>query len=579
MANNIITLRNAGSNIDSMINILAILYSVFKSDSFDLKDLTKVATEEKLMSSNGRIGEEARERSYNKNVSLDSIPMQFKAYAEIFRLLGWLRSENDKKRTTYRITYIGKHIVQKPTPYSLVEQSFLGIELPNNAVIRDCVNEVKLLWCYLRAIKYLNNKATKHELLFVCHFIKDDKCISEFNDRISKVLVSRQKKSHSKNLKDELVKLCESAKPKPITLNTLENSTRITLSALKFDRFNWVESYKNTYSLTTYGLSLVESYKKYFKPRLSNIVDYDVETLEALSIIGLTNIFIRSNFDTDELKENYDYGENLKLLKSKSIIDNYTDANIWFSPYQILSPSKIVEIFGSRTESNHQNKGSSKPTFKDQDSIAYPISSPVNISYLEPIITNSPVHITYDENSFVAKIKYFLDIEQDTDKTIEKIHDHYQQSNKDDYYPLVAEAFGALGFDCKVERHGQNSLRWDAIIIDGERSIPIEIKSPTEEEFISVKAIRQALENRIIRCARYSSKDQIGISSYVVGFNYPSARAEVNELIDYINKAFNIKIALFSLDTLTSLVIRSLQEQKVPDRESFFSLHGNVELI
>ena len=42
----------------------------------------------------------------------------------------------------------------------------------------------------------------------------------------------------------------------------------------------------------------------------------------------------------------------------------------------------------------------------------------------------------------------------------------------------------------------------DAYVKVNSVDIPIEIKSPTEEEFLSTKAVRQALENKIILLSR-----------------------------------------------------------------------------
>lgn len=577
MATNIITLRNAGSDINNMVDILSVIHSVFGSDPFNLKSLTDVATDENLMSSNGRIGKEARIRSFNKNVSLDSIPMQFKAYAEIYRLLGWMRSETDKKRTTYRITYIGKHIVQTPTPYKLIEQSFLGIDLPNNVVVRDCFYEIRLLWCYLRAINHLDNKATKHELLYVCHFITDDESDSEFNSRISHIISSRQNNNHYKQLKIDLTELCKDAKPKSILLDTLDNSTRITLSALSYTHFNWTVKHKNTYSLTSYGKSLVDSYAGYFRPRLSDVINYDSDSLKALSIVGLIQVLSRSGYTTSGLEQVFNYDEQYQALLNEDKI-KYHDQKVWFLPHQTLSPNEIIEVFGSTIESNHNNNLIAPKNSKSSNLISPASVTKTKTSYLKLTKDMASNYNDVQNNSFIDKINYFFKKENDIERTISSVHEFYRKSNQNVYYKIIGEAFEALGFECKIERHGQNSLRWDAIILDGERSIPIEIKSPGEEEFISVKAIRQALENRVIRCARYSSIDNISISSYVVGYNYPSERAEVNELIDYIEKSFGVRIALFSLNTLTRLILKRSQNHETPEKESFFSLIGNVEI-
>lgn len=578
MPKNIITLRNAGSDIQSMISILSVLHEIFGDNAFNLKDLTEVAASKGLMASNGMIGEEARIRSYNKNMSLDSIPMQFKAYAEIFRLLGWLRSNKDEQRTLYRITYLGKHIAVQSTINKLVELSFLNITLPNGAVIRDCLNEINLMFCYLKAIKKLGNKATKHELIYICHFLKNEKSETEFNARVEYILTSRKDKNHKKNIENKLELLCHEAIPKPIKLNTLMNSTRITISALKNSNFNWTVLNKQTYSLTSNGISLVKDYENYIRPSYKEVSKLNNDTLKALSVVGLIQMFKRSGYETRELEQILKYQLQIATLKQNKFIKDAKQVElIWFSPYQILSPNQLITFFGSTIESVNDytfNKNSI-----DVEKYATDNSRDVHNSYLKFNSVTEHAHNEPIDNGFISKVKeVYLSSGNNTKDTVDEINRYYKFANQEVFYPLVAEAFNQLGFDCIVPRQGQNSLRWDGIIIDGDRSIPIEIKSPGEEEFISVKAIKQALENRIIRCSRYSSVDNLHISTYVVGYNLPNKRAEVHDLIKCIWNEFGIRIALFSLDTLTELVIRSLENLEVPEKESFFSLIGNVYL-
>ena len=90
----------------------------------------------------------------------------------------------------------------------------------------------------------------------------------------------------------------------------------------------------------------------------------------------------------------------------------------------------------------------------------------------------------------------------DMETSIEYIMSQYADVNKDVFYPVVEKLFKVIGYDCELSRHGVNYKRSDAIIRSPKHSIPIEIKSPGEEKFLSVKAIRQALENKVILLAR-----------------------------------------------------------------------------
>ena len=79
--------------------------------------------------------------------------------------------------------------------------------------------------------------------------------------------------------------------------------------------------------------------------------------------------------------------------------------------------------------------------------------------------------------------------------------------------------FRVMGLDCQASRPGDNGARWDAIIVDSEESIPIEIKSPTEEQHLSLKAIRQALENKVILLSRETHPTLPETTSLAVGYS------------------------------------------------------------
>lgn len=85
--------------------------------------------------------------------------------------------------------------------------------------------------------------------------------------------------------------------------------------------------------------------------------------------------------------------------------------------------------------------------------------------------------------------------------------------------------------------------------------IPIEIKSPTEKLFISIKAVRQALENKVILLSRKSHTTDWKTATLAVGYNPPNDRAEVSRLIEDIKKTFGVKVGIIDFNSLLRISI------------------------
>ncbi len=81
-------------------------------------------------------------------------------------------------------------------------------------------------------------------------------------------------------------------------------------------------------------------------------------------------------------------------------------------------------------------------------------------------------------------------------KAIDRTVNCLRSSDKSSYYPLVGTLLTSIGLSTVVSRAGDTNNRMDAVVVDKLDSIPIEIKSPTETEYINVKAVRQAVENQ-----------------------------------------------------------------------------------
>jgi hypothetical protein len=129
-----------------------------------------------------------------------------------------------------------------------------------------------------------------------------------------------------------------------------------------------------------------------------------------------------------------------------------------------------------------------------------------------------------------------------------------------------------------VSRAGTNYERWDAIIRNPTDSIPIEIKSPGEEQTISVKAVRQALENKIILLARRPFPTRPQTTSLVVGYNLPNDRAEVERLASDIYTAYQISVAVLDIRTLLRLVVASTIQGKKFNPGTLTTARGIIDV-
>lgn len=124
-----------------------------------------------------------------------------------------------------------------------------------------------------------------------------------------------------------------------------------------------------------------------------------------------------------------------------------------------------------------------------------------------------------------------------------------------EFYDIIGLILKHIGFEnARVSRGGDTNNRIDAIIIDNENSIPIEIKSPGESKEINIKSIRQACENKVIILSRKFYKTTNDTTSLAIAFRYPPERSDVYELIEDIKKAYQFNIGIIDIDDLLSLV-------------------------
>lgn len=191
-----------------------------------------------------------------------------------------------------------------------------------------------------------------------------------------------------------------------------------------------------------------------------------------------------------------------------------------------------------------------------------------------------PKKVTKEKNNdFGVLTSLVNDIEfipANKERFLLKAFENIRLMKQSEFYALVCELLNSLGFDAKESRHGDTNNRMDAIIYDNKHSIGIEIKSPTETEYVNIKAIRQALENKIILLSRKWLPTDKPITSLAIGYKIPNKRSEVFELIDDIKNTYDINIGIIGIKTLFELAWTTIIEGKTVDKNKIVQLTGTL---
>lgn len=148
--------------------------------------------------------------------------------------------------------------------------------------------------------------------------------------------------------------------------------------------------------------------------------------------------------------------------------------------------------------------------------------------------------------------------------------------DKTQYYPLIGSLLTAAGFPTVTSRVGDTSNRFDALIIDLEESIPLEIKAPREVGYVNVKSVQQALENKVILDAREFFPSLSATSTLVVGYEYPAQRSDVLALINDIQATFGIQVGILDLGAVYKLVLDTYIDDKQPVKTVLTRLKGTL---
>ena len=560
---------NPGSDIDSLIRIYNEIYEALKQNSsFNLDDITHTLIQRNLATSSGFIGQEALARSTRADRSRDPLYNQSKSYTELFKILGWLHP-SPESALNFHFTYLGAHIVEaRRDPAALVKESLLGIVYPNPVlnVVGDYI--LRPFATILRTMEQLDGLIHRDEMILGPLSIANDR-----DNRMFATMISELKSIRGSPRALEK-KLNAYSTTRQITTNTMGNYTRFPIAALKWAGWAVGKRISGIHPtqfliLTEEGKRTLEILKASRDIRQRDIENLDDETRAAISRIGFYEMLGRAGFDLEPV--------NKLITKDRHHAASFLTHEgslLLFSPFQDLSPNYVTSLFPNAAPIQNVGQVSSGTTSETAAPIVLPKMT-YKITLSTRNIREEPVRDMGIVDQFKGSYKKTGDITN----AVNLVFDSLQGANKERFYPFIATLFRVLGYNCEHTRAGVNYQRWDAIIADAEESVPIEIKSPGEEEFISVKAVRQALENKIILLSRKPYPTKENTTSLVVGYRVPNDRAEVLALISDIRKAFNITIGVIDTRSLLRLAAAIILENKQHSTRELLHLQGIIDVF
>lgn len=564
-----IRFRNPGTQYATHIHIIKQLYSRVGAQAFfTLEDMAIAITQAKLMTAYGYSGDEAIKISKTEQESMNSTLMNVKMYAELFRMLGWIAPYRENTSYPLVFTYIGLHIALSENDcHGLYEQSVLGINNPTQFNDNMRYNEqTRFFKCALRTLIDLDGIMYKHELCLGPMNI-DDEDENAYQNMLQRIRTIR---GDQKRLKDAFAALAASLN---IDTTSVDNSTRTPVGLMK--NCGWIESSNNKtlygrsmtcIQITPHGRAMYESLRNMYDLRLEEYENYAPMVQDALIRLGTYSMLERGGYDVSEV---------LGIMQSdrRTCAEILHGKELLFSPCATLRRNRVEAALGIRFgvgSTEHYSIETFQSTANERTALAEVQIWDLNI----PEGAATELLTEPEDIDFLNRVNDLKCGGCSSGEIVSTLFEYYADATQTTFYPLISTLFKVIGFNCSFSRPGDNGARWDAIIDDPARSIPIEIKSPTEEQHLSIKAIRQALENKIVLLSRRTHITTPEVSTLAVGYYMPNERAEVSRLISDIKATYGYKIGVIDLHSLLSLAISVLVDKRGFDKEKMYGLEG-----
>lgn len=561
---------NPGSTTENIVRIYAAAFERLNGRMVSIDDIVAATVDANLATSSGYVGAEAVARSTRADRTRDPLYNQIKMYTELFRTLGWLHP-TPQSAANFTFTLLGEQAVAAGRDFRpLLEESVLGIVYPKPTLSVRGDFDLRPFAFILRVMAACGGNIARDEMIIGPLSAASDRG----QDNLDLVAAIIEAARESANETTEA--LVAVASSRNIQINTLRNYTRWPIALLKdlgwatqeASRFRNGGKYE-TYQLTDRGQTLASRVASSIDLRADDAQQLPVEERSALAVVAHFRMLERSGFDITPIGGRIAEAEAIAAPAFQRL---GTDGhNLLFSPFQSLSLDDIATTFPAQARTPPAEEGAHR--------IALATTAPDGRDdrshlFVNTIMVAAALNESSGPETLRAELIELLQTHNEIEGAAAAFANNHAKDVQTTFYPLVTHLFQILGFTSDYTRAGVNYQRWDAYVLVNGHALPVEIKSPTEENVLSTKAVRQALENKIILLSRGGLKTCRELSSLVVGNRLPNERGEMSNLIDDVFNAFGLRLGVIDLPTLAHLALRAVRDNVTVDADQLSKLRG-----
>ena len=561
---------NPSSATGNFIEVFKAAFERFDGQMFNLDQSVAATVSANLATSSGHAGAEAISRSTRRDRSRDPLYNQLKMYSELLRALGWLHP-TEQRALNFTFTLLGRQLVAAEQYYhSLLGETVLGISYPNRILAKKGNHDLRPLAFVLRTMLACDSALSRDEMIVGPLSAESDRS----DDAVSNMATFvKSLRDDPKDIQAALQKVVEELGIKVVTVR---NYTRWPIAVMR--DLGWTEKVRlrfrkgdrsfEVHRLTETGKKVAERVSTWADLRLDHVEELPFAEKAAVSIHAHYRMLERAGFNLETVTQKL--GEHEQAFDRALVRLGVPQGRpLLFSPFQSLSIADIARIFPSSPTAASTAEGEAATTG--------PVVGRGSRDHLF-VVPRFVLQEHGGRNGESSQLEEELRVLRQEHPSAEEAATAFAQSRELDsqteFYPLVSGLFRLLGFESGNSRAGVNYQRWDGWVELEGTAAPIEIKSPTEEIVLSTKAVRQALENKVVLLARGGLDTRMDTTTLIVGYQIPNERGEMSSLIDDVFRAFNISIGVIDLRTLALLAIRAVTEDLTVQSEQIRNLRG-----
>lgn len=561
---------NPGSTVENFVRVYMSAFQTLNGRVVDLDDIVAAVVAANLATSSGYTGEDAVRRSTRNDRSRDPLYNQIKMYSELFRTLGWLHPTHNSS-LTFTFTLLGEQLVAAGRDYwPLLEECILGIAYPTRILNVKGDFNLRPFAFILRVMAAAGGYLSRDEMIIGPLSASDDRAPDAVARVTSLIATARSSRATMGNALDRL------ASARGTQVNTLTNYTRWPIAVLRDS--GWVQEVDVTYKdrrkyrawgLTERGQAVAARTAAALDLRVADVEALPADERKAVARLAHYQMLDRAGFDVAPMADSLEAARVLALPALSPL--GMTSNSLLFSPFQALSLADITATFPLRASMERSERDLSVlGAVAGRDSRSH--------LFVAPRLVAAQVTAEPDTEKVRAELMDLLRRHKTPARAAAAFAEAHARDTQTEFYPLVPSLFRVLGFASEHSRAGVNYQRWDACVWVGEDALPVEIKSPTEEAFLSTKAVRQALENKVILLSRGGLKTRRELASLVVGYRLPNERGDMSNLIDDVFAAYGLRLGVIDLTSLAHLAARCTLESVTIDGDQLSLLRGFLDV-